>query len=102
MFDPKDLLTFNKLITPTVIKIVYWIAIIFALISGAINIVHGINQDSAVMLIVGVVTLVAGPIYVRVMCEIILIAFKLLSELQAIRRTLAPTDKQPEGVSEQP
>ena len=101
MFDPKDLLTFKKLITPTVIKIVYWLAIVFALISGGINIVHGIGQDSAVMLIVGVVTLIAGPIYVRVICEIILIAFKILSELQAIRRTLAPTDKPSEEPSEQ-
>ena len=76
------------MVTPFVILVVYWLGIVGALYLGISQIARGMRFDSFSEVLVGFLFLVLGPVYVRVMCELIILAFKMLDELRAVRSAL--------------
>jgi hypothetical protein len=98
-FKFQHLLSFNVLITPFVIRIVYWIGVAVALYFGISGIVEGIRYDSFRVVLVALMFLVGGPIYLRVVCELIIVAFKLLDEMRAVRSALTPMPPPPSDPS---
>jgi Domain of unknown function (DUF4282) len=74
---------FDRMITPTIIKIIYWILLIFAVLGGLIILIagHGAGAKFA-----GLVELVLGPIFVRVYCEILIVVFKIHGTLVQIEK----------------
>lgn len=70
---------FDKMITPIMIKILFWIGILVAVLSGFFMIGFGIvsKNSSYTPIIFGLISLFLGPIIIRVYCEILIIIFKM-------------------------
>ena len=71
-----DFLAFRKMITPVIIQIIFWVGILACIITG-----FQYMQDSAIM---GLGILIFGCLMVRVYCELLIIAFKILETLLRI------------------
>lgn len=78
-------LSFDKFVTPTVIKVVYWIGIVCIVIS---SVVWGIAaaQHNALAPIAAIIGLILGLLLWRVYCELIMLWFKIHDELTGIRK----------------
>lgn len=77
---------FDKMITPTIIKILFWIGIAVVVISGLFSLVGGIitPYGGGRAVLMGLLTLVIGPIVVRVYCELLIVIFKMHEALEKI------------------
>ena len=93
-----ELLSFRKMITPTIIQIIYFIALCANALSALVIFIMGIAQRSfggfVGGLIAALITLVLGSILIRVYCELLILAFKIYDELKAIRTGTPPPDSQ--------
>ncbi len=74
----KDFLAFRKLVTPAIMPVVFWIGVGIAVIMGIITIVDGARAPfgGARMVIMGIITLFLGPVFVRILCELVLTFFR--------------------------
>lgn len=70
----KDFLAFKKMITPTFIQIIFWLGVAGAVIFGLISIFSG-------DFLPGLLTLILGPIMVRIYCEIMIVFFRMQQSL---------------------
>jgi hypothetical protein len=96
MFEFRDLFQWDRFITPTIIKTVYWLAIVLIILSG----LSGLLSSLAVMAVspfVGFITLlfnlveiVVGIVLARIGAEFVLIVFRINEHLGAIRDQGAP------------
>jgi hypothetical protein len=75
----RDVFFFDKMLTPTVIAVVYWLALIGVVVGG---IVVMISQS----FFGGLLTIVFGALFARIWCELIIVLFKVNDALQEIRR----------------
>lgn len=74
----KDLLFFDKMITPKVINVVYWFMLASAVFSGLAMM---FNQYSGGFL-PGLFILISGVIGARIFCELLIVLFKINENLQ--------------------
>ncbi|MDQ0215317.1 prepilin signal peptidase PulO-like enzyme (type II secretory pathway) [Oikeobacillus pervagus] len=79
-------LNFDTMITPTLIKLLFWIGVIFSVISGLAIIFAGIAAPfgGGMAVLSGLVTMVAGPLLTRVYCELLIVFFKMHDTLKNI------------------
>lgn len=89
--DPEDLISFDKLITPQYVQVLFWIGVAASVLTGLGMVVIG---GAGVPF--GVALLVAGPILTRVGCELLVLAFKVVDWIAEIKATL---EKQQEAVT---
>ncbi|WP_368652341.1 DUF4282 domain-containing protein [Ornithinibacillus sp. 4-3] len=83
-------LNFDSMITPLIIKVVFWIGVGVSVLAGLSMIIMGLNSTfgNGFQVISGLATIVVGPILVRIYCELLIIMFKMHESLQDIRQTL--------------
>jgi hypothetical protein len=91
MFEVRDLFQWERFITPSVIKIFYWLAVAIAGLAGLQMLFAGVgllfySPITAILLIIGalLVTFV-GVIFARIAAEFVLIVFRINEHLGAIR-----------------
>lgn len=80
-FQAKDLLYLNKMVTPGLMTIVYWG---FCAISILSILAFIIRMASLSGIILGLLLMVLTLFYVRVICEVLIVLFKINSNLQKI------------------
>ena len=73
-----DFLRSRLMITPILIQVIFWIGVGLCVIGGLVAIARGEVS--------GVVVLLLGPLVVRIYCELLIVIFKILEALTAIRR----------------
>jgi hypothetical protein len=96
--DFNELLSFRKMITPTIIQILFWIGAGLAALGGLIMIIGGlVTRGGAGLMFVGLIYLLVGPILIRVYCELIILFFKIYDEIVAIRKSVAPPGNEAAG-----
>ena len=91
------LTNFEKMITPTIIKILYYIAIAAAVIAGIVvffgGIIDGVSGGGIVKINVVQISfpliIVLGVLFARVYAELMILAFNIHSHLVAIRDMMA-------------
>lgn len=85
-----DILAFRRMITPIIIKIVFWIGLTAILVLGIMVIVDGVSNDSDIGEVIAgsVLILILGPIIWRVFCEILLLTFRIIENLADIRNII--------------
>jgi hypothetical protein len=77
----EDFFAFRKMITPTIIQIIFWIGVVLSVLFGL-----GIMfQGSLGAFIVGLSYVIAGPIVVRIYCELIILLFRIYDVLNDIK-----------------
>jgi len=90
-FGISDLFQWERFVTPTVIKVFYWLAVVISILLG----VAGAFSSLATMALnpfVGIISLVAsvlgacmGVVLSRIFAEFVLIVFRINEHLGAIR-----------------
>lgn len=90
-----DFLTFDKMITPVIIKIIYFILAGISIFGGLVMIFRGINADwgGGLMVFWGILSIILGPIWARVTCELMIVLFKIYSRLTSIEENTKNTPK---------
>jgi hypothetical protein len=90
-FDYKELFQWDRFITPSIIKLFYWLAVGISVLFALANVVSGLALMSlhplaSLLWILGsLVGLVIGVIFSRVISEFFLIMFRINEHLGAIR-----------------
>ena len=91
MFDLRDLFQWDRFITPSIIKVFYWLAVGLAVIFGISGIFSGLSQ-MLLSPVTGLFTVLASLIGVfisvvaaRIAAEFVLIMFRINEHLGAIR-----------------
>jgi hypothetical protein len=91
MIDFAELLQWDRFITPSIIRVFYWLSLAMTALAGmslvltalgmmAINFIAGL-----LMLIAAMVFILAGIIFVRIVCELVMVIFRINEHLGAIR-----------------
>ena len=80
-----EYLSFRKMITPVFIQIIFWIAV-------AAIVIVAIAEIANKQPVGGVLTLIFGPIGIRIYAEILIVIFRIQADVAAIRtgKTDAP------------
>ena len=73
-----EYLSFRKMITPVFIQIIFWIAVVSIVILAIVE----IGNHHAVA---GILTLIFGPLGVRIYAEILMVIFRIHDDVAAIR-----------------
>lgn len=74
----RDFLRFETMITPIVIQVIFWLAVIVAIIAGIAQIVHG-----GTAIITGILTIIFGPLVARIYCDVVVLFFRINGHLRA-------------------
>jgi Domain of unknown function (DUF4282) len=91
MFDINDLFQWERFITPSIIKIFYWLAIALAVLFGFSGVVSGYTVmltspfAGFVMMLASLASIPVGVIFARIATEFVLIVFRINEHLGAIR-----------------
>jgi hypothetical protein len=91
MFNFRDLFQWDRFITPSIIKVFYWLVVVITVVSGLSGIFSGLTLmllqplSGLLMVVVSVVGTLVGVIFARIMSEFVLITFRINEHLGAIR-----------------
>jgi Domain of unknown function (DUF4282) len=91
MFDFRDLFQWERFITPSIIKIFYWLAVILSVMAGVSGVFSGlllmaVNPLSGIlMMVASLIGALIGVLAARILAEFVLITFRINEHLGAIR-----------------
>jgi hypothetical protein len=91
MFQFGDLFQWERFITPSIIKIFYWLVLAVVVLSGVRGLVEGLLEMTAnlvggILAIIGALLMTfVGIIVARIVAEFVLITFRINEHLGAIR-----------------
>jgi len=91
MFDFRDLFQWERFITPSIIKVFYWLAIIITTLLGLYGLLQGLLLIavhpllSLFSMLASVIGILIGVIFARIIAEFVLIMFRINEHLGAIR-----------------
>lgn len=87
-----DFLAFRKMISPTVIQILFWIGSIASILFGIYIIsqskeysYYGNSKVNGTVVLVGFAYIILGPLYIRLLSELGIIFFRIYGVLKDIR-----------------
>src|SRR6266446_4487464 len=92
MFDFRDLFQWERFITPSIIKLFYWLAVGISALFGLSGIVSGLTLMALSPLaglfwiLASLIGVVIGVIFARIIAEFVLIMFRINEHLGAIRQ----------------
>lgn len=95
--DLKSFLSFERMITPVIIKFLFWIGLIASVITGVIvffgGIISGISEGEIgtvlLSLIGGPAVIFLGALVARLYSELLILAFRINETLTDIKKLLA-------------
>ena len=100
MFGISDLFQWERFVTPTVIKVFYWLAVVISVLLGFAGAVTSLTT-MAYNPFVGMIFLIAsllgacmGVVAARIIAEFVLIVFRINEHLGAIRNQGSGTGNQ--------
>lgn len=90
-------INFDKMITPTIIKVLFWIGVGLSVIFGIITIFTGLAQmfsrygsvlTGLGSFIMGIIIIFVGSLLSRIYCELLIVVFKMHESLDSINKKL--------------
>jgi predicted membrane channel-forming protein YqfA (hemolysin III family) len=91
MFGLGDLFQWERFVTPTVIKVFYWLAVVIFILLGFAGVVNALTTmvynpfGGVIFLVISVLAACMGVIMSRIAAEFVLIVFRINEHLGAIR-----------------
>ena len=91
MFGINDLFQWERFVTPTVIKVFYWLAVVISILLGFAGAISSLTTMAynpfvgMIFLIVSLLGAAMGVILARIIAEFVLIVFRINEHLGAIR-----------------
>jgi hypothetical protein len=84
----EDFISFRRMVTPTVIQLLFWLGVAVCVIGGFIMLVGG-------AVLMGIAYIILGPIIVRIYCELLIVIFRINDTLTDILYALRPPGEAP-------
>ena len=85
----QEFFSFRKMITPTIIRFIFWIGSGLMVIGGLVALFSNLGRyGSAASAIGGLLTIFIGPVVVRIACEQVILFFRINETLSEIRSDL--------------
>jgi hypothetical protein len=91
MFELRDLFQWERFITPSIIKIFYWLSVGLSVLFGVGGILSGLTYlfvspiGGLITVIASLIGIFIGVIFARIIAEYVLIIFRINEHLGAIR-----------------
>jgi len=91
MFGLGDLFQWERFVTPVVIKVFYWLAVVIAILLGCAGVIGSLTTMAfnpvigVIYMMTSLVGAFAGIIVARIIAEFVLIVFRINEHLGAIR-----------------
>ena len=91
MFDLRDLFQWERFITPSIIKVFYWLAVVLSALFGLFGIFSGLLMMAVnpfgglLMILASLLGVLIGVLAARIAAEFVLITFRMNEHLGAIR-----------------
>lgn len=79
---------FDEMITPGIIKIIYWISMVFVALASIMTLVGSLIAGEFEGILGAILIAIFGFLMVRVYCELIILGFKAVDYLKNINRKL--------------
>lgn len=79
----KDFLTFRKMLTPWLVQFLFWAAMIIFVIIAIVDIIQHISWRVVAEIII------LGPLVTRIVCEVLILFFRMNDNLTAIKDRLS-------------
>lgn len=100
--DINRFLNFDKMLTPIIIKIVFWIGVGASVLMGLFTVITGLTAHfgGGAQVVMGLLTIVLGPLVVRIYCELLIIMFKMHESLAEMKTIIANQSKEPRPETE--
>jgi hypothetical protein len=88
-FNLDEFLSFKKMITPVIIKIVYLLGVVGIVLFSLYSMFFGISSFSGFLLklLFGILYLILGNLMWRMMCELMMVIFNMLGELRKFNQS---------------
>ncbi len=83
-----DALKFDRLLTPTYVKYLYWLLGVLVIAGGVFGLVMSIISFSISGIISSVLSTVIGLIFLRVFCEAMLVMFLIEARLRELNQRM--------------
>lgn len=80
----KDLFHFDSMLTPKIITFVYWLLLLFAVISGLAAMSGGYGGVTFGGFLMGLGIIIGGGIGARIWCELLIVLFKIHENIKKI------------------
>jgi hypothetical protein len=77
----KDFLLFRRMVAPALIQLLFWLGSLICIFVG----LFGLFSHTVMF---GLGVLIIGPLFIRVMCEYLIVQFGINSALQEIKQAL--------------
>jgi uncharacterized membrane protein len=77
-----EYLKFDRMITPIIIQIIFWVLVVIIALVGLWSMFGG---SSGTERLTGLAIFIIGPILVRIYCEIMIVMFQINDKLHDIR-----------------
>jgi uncharacterized membrane protein len=77
-----EYLKFDRMITPIIIQVIFWIIVVVDVVLGLISMFGG---NSGMERLGGLALFIIGPILARVFCEFVIVTFQINDKLHDIR-----------------
>ncbi len=91
MFELRDLFQWERFITPSIIKVFYWLAVGMSILFGLSGVFSGLTLmlvsplGGLFLVVVSLIGVLIGVIVARIAAEFVLIMFRINEHLGAIR-----------------
>lgn len=80
----KNLFFFEKMLTPKIITIVYWLLLVAAVLSGLGTMFNEFEGVTFMSFVMGLAVAIGSMIGARIWCELLIVLFKIHENLQSI------------------
>ena len=74
-----SLLFFNRMLTPKIITLVYWVGLLASMVGGVVTMTQGYRGSGV---FAGLSIMIVGPFLVRIWCELFIVLFKIEEHLR--------------------
>lgn len=81
------LLRFDEMITPKIITLVYWLALVGAVIGGLGMMFAGWGGFTFAKLVMGVAVMLGGALSARISCELLIVLFKIHENIHILAKS---------------
>ena len=91
-----DFLLFRSMIVPYLIQILFWLGVAVCVLTGILTMLSAFvveGRSKVVPVLTGLAWLIAGPVGVRIYCELLMVLFRIYDTLRDIRDRLDKADK---------
>ena len=83
MFNVRDLFFFDEMLTPRVLTILYWLALLYVAVSG-LNVMFAGKEMTFDKFAGGVGMIIGGMVAARIAAELLLAVFRINENLQTL------------------